>query len=76
MSAAEVMPEPEWLRLARATEAADRAARREDELERDETETVEAMETMWRGIWAQAPKDVIHYADPSWIEPACRGPWE
>lgn len=65
----EDLSDPEWLRLARAQEAAEARAREADYRERVELESVAAEEARWssRMRHAAADREAVHYdGSPGW----------
>jgi hypothetical protein len=66
--------EPEWVRVARLHDAEQRAIVEREWRVLEDTESIEARESHWRGVFAAAPKDVIHYPEPACLPPTSRGP--
>jgi hypothetical protein len=65
----------DWERDALRYDAEEAAIRKREADVLEDTESVEARESHWRGVFAAAPKDVIHYPEPACLPPSSRGPY-
>ena len=63
-----------WREQARRDKEHDDARARAEWEERELTESIEAEESKWRGIFAADPYSEVHYAEPSWLDRSARGP--